>query len=92
MKKIPIIIKKLKGSLGETHFNENGKAVKIYINRKAHKGDKAELASTVKHEMLHAKNPNMKEKTVYKRSRKTKMSDAEKAKYIAMIHKKRTII
>lgn len=50
---------------------------KVEINVKAHKGDKKELASTIKHELLHKKYPKMTEKEVYKRSRKTKIAPSE---------------
>lgn len=61
---------KLKGSFGETTL-EKGKAPIIHINVKKHKGNKAELADTIKHELMHAKHPNMHEKTVYKAMPKT---------------------
>lgn len=67
---------KMKGSYGETEL-VNNKAKSIKINVKAHKGDKAELASTIKHELTHAKYPKMTEKEVYKRTAKTKIPLAE---------------
>lgn len=84
-KKIPITKTKIKGALGMTYFTKDKKPSKIQINVKKHKGDKAELASTIKHELLHAKYPNMTEATVYKRSRKTKMSTGEKKKMLAVL-------
>ncbi len=66
--------------LGETDEKGN-----IKINKKKHKGDKKELASTVKHELLHRKHPKMLEKTVYKRSRKTKLKSSEISKLLKKI-------
>lgn len=57
---------KLKGAYGETTI-EKGKPTIVRINVKKHKGDKAELADTIKHELMHAQHPKMHEKTVYKR-------------------------
>lgn len=76
---------KLKGALGAMNPRTN----KIEINVKAHKGDKRELASTIKHEMLHVKHPNMTEKQVYKKSAKTKLSPAEQSKMVAKLRMKR---
>ena len=39
----------------------------VEINRKKHKGDRQELANTVKHELMHVHHPKMHEKTVYKK-------------------------
>lgn len=71
---------KMRGTLGITHWDPNSKvkkAVKVEINVKAHKGNKAELASTVKHELMHVNHPKMTEKEVYKRTAKTKISPSE---------------
>lgn len=76
---------KLKGALGQMDPNTN----RIEINVKKHKGDKKELASTIKHEMLHVKHPKMTEKEVYKKSRKTKISPQEQTKLIAKLRNKK---
>lgn len=68
---------KLRDKLGTLYGETDTDTGKIQINKKAHKGDKKELASTVKHEMLHAKHPKMLEKNVYKKSRKTKLRSQE---------------
>lgn len=86
----PRVKNKLKGALGVTHFEKDKgklKATKVHINVKAHKGDRKELASTIKHEMLHVKNPNMTEKEVYKRSKKTRIGLTEQERLIRMLKK-----
>ena len=60
----------------------------IRINKKAHKKDKRELASTIKHELLHVKHPKMTEKNVYKKSAKTKISVGEQHKLLAKLKTK----
>ncbi len=80
---------KLKGAYGRMDPNTN----EVEINLKAHKRkgkiDKAELASTIKHELLHVKHPKMTEKQVYKKAAKTKISPAEQDRLVAkMRHKK----
>jgi len=76
---------KLKGAMGRM----NPKTNKIEINVKNHykrgKLDKAELASTVKHETLHVKHPKMTEKEVYKKSAKTKIPLNEQNKLLAKL-------
>lgn len=72
---------KLKGSLGEMDTKTNH----IKINVKAHKGDRAELASTIKHELMHVNKPKATEKEVYKATRKTKISPSEQSKLIAKL-------
>lgn len=85
-KKAKILINnKLRGALGRIHVNTN----KIEINVKKHKGDKAELASTIKHEMMHVKHPKMTEKQVYKKTAKTKISPQEQALLIAKLRTKK---
>lgn len=78
---------KLKGSLGQMDPKTN----KIEINVRAHKRrgrvDKAELASTIKHEMMHVKHPKMTEKQVYKRTAKTKIGPQERAQLLAKLYK-----
>ncbi len=73
---------KMKGALGKAEFKKNTPTGKIEINVKAHKGDKAELASTIKHEILHVKHPKMTEKEVYKRSAKTKIPPQEQTRLL----------
>lgn len=41
---------------------------RIEINRKKHKGDRSQLADTIKHELYHVKHPKAHEKTVYKKT------------------------
>ncbi len=80
---------KLKGALGASEFKGKKPTGKIEINVKKHKGDKKELASTVKHELMHVKHPKMTEKEVYKRTRKTKIGPKEQSQLLAKIrHKK----
>lgn len=78
---------KLKGDYGT---EENGK---IEINLKAHykkgKLDRKELASTVKHEIMHAKHPKMTEKQVYKKTQKTKIPFSEQQKLISKLRNKK---
>ena len=61
----------------------------IEINKKKHKGDKAELASTIKHEIMHIKHPNMTEAEIYKKTRKTKLADGEIKKLLKVIKNKK---
>ncbi len=58
--------------------NEQGG--KIEINVRKHRGDKAELADTIRHEMLHAKHPKASEKSIQKKTKvdMSKMSYPEK--------------
>jgi hypothetical protein len=77
---------KLKGSYGMTII-EKGKTPVVKINVKRHNGNKAELADTIKHELLHVKHPKMTEKEVYKKT-KGKMSAKEQDQMIAKLHKK----
>lgn len=86
-KRIIGVDNKLKGSYGETEIRK-GKPTIIRINVKKHKGDKAELADTVRHELLHAKHPNMKEKTVRKKT-ESAISPEEQRKLLAKIHMKK---
>lgn len=76
---------KMKGALGAMDPKTN----EVFINVKKHKGDKKELASTIKHELMHIKHPKMTEKQVYKRTAKTKISPQEQSKLLAKLrHKK----
>lgn len=80
---------KLKGALGAATFKKgNIPTGKIEINVKKHKGDLKELASTIKHEMLHVKHPKMTEKEVYKKSKKTAISPMEQSKLLAKLKMK----
>ncbi len=90
-KKIKISVdNKMKGALGSSEFKKgNIPTGKIQINVKAHKKDKRELASTVKHEMLHVKHPKMTEKEVYKKSKKTAITPQEQSKLLAKINMKK---
>ena len=88
-KRTPVVIdNKLKGSFGETHM-VGGKPVAVKINVKKHKGNKAELADTIKHELMHVKHPKMTEKAVYKKVRQEKMSPAEQNKLISKLRTKK---
>jgi predicted SprT family Zn-dependent metalloprotease len=84
-----VINNKLKGALGGSDFIGKKATGKIHINVKAHKGDKAELASTIKHEMMHVMKPKATEKQVYKATAKTKISFAEQQKLIAKLRGKK---
>ncbi len=88
-KKVPIIKKKLKGALGETDFDHKNKPIRVKIDVKRHKGDRAELASTIKHELMHVKHPKMTEKEVYKRTAKTKIPMAEQSTLISKLRDKK---
>lgn len=60
----------------------------IRINVESHKGDMAELASTIKHEMMHVTHPKMTEKEVNKRTAKTKIPEVEQYKLISKLRTK----
>lgn len=91
VKKMKLVVNnKLKGALGASQFTKDNKPTgKIEINVKKHKGDKRELASTIKHEMLHVKHPKMTEKDAYKKSKKTAISPMEQNKLIAKLRMKK---
>ena len=78
---------KMKGSYGETII-QKGKRPVVKINVKKHKGDKAELADTIKHEMYHAKHPKATEKETYKAMPK-EISRAEQDRLIAKLRMKK---
>ena len=73
------------------------KTGKIRVNVKMHKDDMNELASTIKHELMHKHQPNMTEEEIYKATAKTKLSNKEKemalkvlpqgSKYVKKMHK-----
>ncbi len=62
----------------------------ITINKKRHKGNKAELLDTIVHETMHAKHRKMKERTVRKVTAAMieKMSPEEKRKHLAKVKMK----
>ncbi len=76
---------KLKGALGQMDPDTN----EIEINVKKHKGDRAELASTIKHELMHVKHPKMTEREVYKKTAKTKISPMEQTQLISKLRNKK---
>ena len=58
----------------------------VEINRKRHKGDKKQLADTIKHELYHVKHPQAKEKAVYKNTGKLEnMTKQEQDSLIAKL-------
>jgi hypothetical protein len=75
---------KMRGILGRTDTDTN----RIEINVKKHKGDRAELASTIKHELMHQKHPHMTEKKVYKKTAKTKIPYGEQQRLLAKLRHK----
>ena len=60
----------------------------IEINKKKHKGNKAELADTIRHEIEHIKHPKASEKVVHK-STPMQMSPAEQSRMIAKLRNKK---
>lgn len=89
-KKKPSIVvnNKLKGALGAAEYEGKKPTGKIEINVKKHKGDRRELASTIKHEILHVKHPTMTEKEVYKKTAKTKIAPREQSDLLSKLHPK----
>ncbi len=68
----------------------NPKTNEVEINVKKHKGDKKQLADTIKHELYHVKHPKAKEKAVYKNTGKLEnMSKAEQDSLIAKLRMKK---
>lgn len=61
----------------------NTKTNVIEINKKKHKGDKKELADTIKHELTHVKHPKMKEKQVYKST--DNMTSSERSRMLSKL-------
>lgn len=59
----------------------------VQINVKKHKGDRRQLADTIKHELIHVKHPKMHEKAVYKKT-KPELSKATEDKLIAKLRMK----
>lgn len=78
----------MKGDYGATTFDKKNRATRVEINVKAHKGDRAELASTIKHELMHVKYPKMTEKQVYKKTAKTKISPEEQQRLLVKLRHK----
>lgn len=66
---------------------EDDKTGQIKINVRKHKGDKAELADTIKHELIHLRSPKMHEKTVYKKT-KGEMRSKEIKKFLKLLKNK----
>lgn len=62
------------------------KRISINVKAKPHK-DKRELASTIKHELMHVTHPKLTEKQVYKRTRKTKISPQEQSELLKKLHR-----
>lgn len=78
---------KLKGKYGEATI-EKGKPAVVKINVRKHKGNREELADTIKHELMHVKHPKMHEKTVRK-AMPEKMSKSEEDKLISKLRMKK---
>ncbi len=79
-KKAKIVVNNHMRAFGQT----DTKTKVVEINKKKHKGDKRELADTIKHELLHVKHPKMHEKTVYKKTKK-EIPYAEQQRLIAKL-------
>lgn len=73
-----IITHKLRGKLGEVDFEK--KLIRINRNKAKKEGGRGEITSTMIHEELHAKHPNMKEKTVQKKEKQLMKSLSAKQK------------
>lgn len=93
--KLPLHVKKKKkpvlrinNKLKEYGNEQDGK---IEINVRKHKGNKAELADTIRHEILHAKHPKMNEKKIQKKTKvdMSKMSYTEKEALIKKLRMKK---
>jgi hypothetical protein len=90
-KKVKVIVDNKLGKrvMGEMQDGKNELRVNMKAHKKRGKLDKAELASTIKHEMMHIKHPKLTEKEVYKRTAKTKISPKEQQQLLKKIrHKK----
>lgn len=94
-KRVPIIVDKKRKTpnFGETFYDKKNKPTKVNIYLKTHfkkgKLDKAELASTIKHELMHVAHPTMTEKKIYKATAKTKIPEKEQDKLIAKLPKRK---
>ena len=71
----------------DAYGEEDDKTGIIKVNVKKHKGDKQELANTIKHELMHNRHPKMKEKTVYKKL-KGQIHSKEASKLLKKLHTK----
>lgn len=88
-KKYKIVVKngmKDKSGVILGQMDPNTKKIKINVKARAHK-DKRELASTIKHELMHVKHPKMTEKEVYKKTAKTKISESEQRDLLKKLHR-----
>lgn len=70
----------------KAYGEEDDRTGVIKVNVKKHKGDKQELANTVKHELMHFHHPKMKEKTVYKKL-KGQIHSKEASKLLKKLHR-----
>lgn len=66
--------------------DKNTGKIRINLSHKKHK-DKKELASTIKHELMHIKHPKMWEKTVYKKTCKKRITPSERVRLLAKLKK-----
>jgi hypothetical protein len=71
----------------KAYGEEDDKNGQIKINIKKHKGNKSELADTIRHELIHLHHPKMHEKTVYKKT-KGEMRSAEINKFLKLLKNK----
>ncbi len=78
----------LRDKIGTKMGDSDMKTGVVRINVRAHKKDKRDLASTIKHELLHVKHPKMTEKQAYKRSKKTSIGPEEQSKLLAKLKRK----
>lgn len=85
-KKPKIVINNKMKAFGQTDV----KTKVVEINKKKHKGDKKQLADTIKHELYHVKHPKATEKQTYKNTGKLEnMSNSEQNKLIAKLRMKK---
>ena len=70
-----------------SYGQEDDRTGEIQINVRKHKGDKKELADTIKHEVIHLHHPKMHEKTVYKKT-KGEMRSKEISKFLKLLKNK----
>lgn len=87
-KKYKISSANLKGSFGEMNPDTNEIKIDIKAHKKKGKLDIPELASTIKHEIMHVEKPHATEKEVYKATAKTKIPFAEQQRLISKIRHK----
>lgn len=85
-KKPKIVVNNKMKAFGQTNTSTNV----VEINRKKHKGDKKQLADTIKHELYHVKHPKATEKATYKNTGKLEnMSTNEQNRLIAKLRMKK---